>query len=217
MFLKLPFKGEPGTKELLAGISLAREINEGKQKAIPLDAPVEFVPAAWRAALKHGDGTVDKRLWEISLSLAIRDSLRSGDLYLPESRHHVSFSNLIYDEQRWEQDRQGAYEQLSLFHEGDQVVDHLMKEFAEVAGPTERGMSTNPFASIHNDQLKLKRRDALEVSTRVKELRRLIDSSLPRVRIEDLLRDVDRWCGFTREFHPLGGYVQELENINRPA
>lgn len=213
-FLKLPFKGEPGTKELLAGISLAREMNERKQKAIPRDAPVEFVPAAWRAALKHSDGAIDKRLWEISLSLAVRDALRSGDLYLPESRHHVSFSNLIYDEQRWEQDRQGAYEQLSLFHEGDQMVDHLMKEFEEVAGQTERGMSNNAFASIHNGQLKLKRRDALEVSARVKELRRLIDSSLPRVRIEDLLRDVDTWCGFTREFHPLGGYEPRSGNVH---
>ena len=62
-FLKLPFKAEPGTQTLLAGISLAREMNEGKHKAIPLDAPIEFVPAAWRAALKQSDGTIDKRLW----------------------------------------------------------------------------------------------------------------------------------------------------------
>jgi hypothetical protein len=101
-FLKLPFHGEPGTKELLAGITLAREINQGKQTVVPLDAPVRFVPSAWRAALKHSDGAIDKRLGEISLSLAVRDVLRSGDLYLPQSRHHVSFSNLIYDEQRWE-------------------------------------------------------------------------------------------------------------------
>jgi hypothetical protein len=204
-FLELPFQGEPGTKELLAGISLARQINEGKQTVIPLDAPAEFVPASWRAALKRSDGSLDKRLWEISLSLAVRDALRSGDLYLPESRHHVSFSNLIYNERSWEQDRKGAYEQLSLFQEGDQVVDHLLKEFEEVAGQTERGMSANAFASIHNGQLKLKRRDALEVSARVKELRRLVDSGLPRVRIEDLLREVDARCGFTRQFHPLGG------------
>jgi len=158
-FLKLPFNGEPGTQELRAGISLAREMNEGKQKAIPRDAPVEFVPAAWRAALRQNDGAIDKGLWEISLALAVRDALRSGDLYLPESRHHVSFSNLIYDEQRWEQDRQGAYEQLTLFHEGDQVVDHLMQEFEEVAGQTEKGMGHNAFASIHNGQLKLKRHE----------------------------------------------------------
>ena len=41
----------------------------------------------------------------ISLALAVRDALRSGDLYLPDSRHHVSFSNLIYNEQLWERDR----------------------------------------------------------------------------------------------------------------
>ncbi|MEP6889366.1 MAG: hypothetical protein ABI955_01570 [Nitrospirota bacterium] len=50
-------------------------------------------------------------------------------------------------------------------------------------------MSHNAFATIHNRQLKLKRRDALEVSACVMALRRLIDSSLSCVRIEDLLRD----------------------------
>jgi len=40
----------------------------------------------------------------------------------------------------------------------------------------------------------------------LRELRATIAASLPRVRIEDLLQDVDEWCGFTRAFQPLGGY-----------
>jgi hypothetical protein len=77
-------------------------------------------------------------------------------------------------------------------------------------------MSNNAFASIHNGQLKLKRRDALEVSDRVKELRPLIGNGLPRVRIENLLLDVDAWCGFTREFRRLGGYEPRSGNLHSP-
>jgi len=40
----------------------------------------------------------------------------------------------------------------------------------------------------------------------LRELRATIAASLSRVRIEDLLQDVDEWCGFTRAFQPLGGY-----------
>ena len=40
----------------------------------------------------------------------------------------------------------------------------------------------------------------------LRELRATHQASLPRVRIEDLLQDVDEWCGFTRAFQPLGGY-----------
>ena len=40
------------------------------------------------------------RLWRktpaTQVILAMREALRSGGLYIAESRHHVSFSNLIY-------------------------------------------------------------------------------------------------------------------------
>ena len=35
----------------------------------------------------------------------MRDALRSGDLYLEESRHHVSFWNLVHGTERWERER----------------------------------------------------------------------------------------------------------------
>jgi hypothetical protein len=68
------------------------------------------------------------------------------------------------------------------------------------------GLETNPFAAIRDGQLELRRRDALEVPERVREVKRVIETHLPRIRIEELLVEVDRWCGFTRELVPLPGY-----------
>ena len=79
----------------------------------------------------------------------------------------------------------------------------MTKEFEDVARKTAAGMSANRFASISEGRLKLHRRDALELSDRVLKLRRLIETSLRPVRIEALLREVDSWCGFSREFRPL--------------
>ena len=213
-FLELPFHAEPGAERLMRGIQLLREMNQDSDRSLPEDVPIGgIVPAGWQSSLKKEDGTIDKRLWEISLALSVRDALRSGDLYLPESRHHVSFSNLIYNEQLWERDRKGAYEQLSLFDEGDQVIASLSGEFEKIAMQAEAGLATNPFASIKDDRFKLKRRDALDISPGVAKLRRAIETSLPRVRIEDLLRDVDQHCGFCRAFQPLSGYESRPENI----
>jgi hypothetical protein len=52
------------------------------------------------------------------------------------------------------------------------------------------------------------RRDAIEVPRVVRELRRVIETHLPRIRIEDLLVEVDSWCGFTRALVPVGGYTR---------
>jgi hypothetical protein len=66
------------------------------------------VPAAWRAALEREDGSLERKIWEIALALAVRDALRAGDLNLAESRRHVSFWNLVYDENQWAKQRKEA-------------------------------------------------------------------------------------------------------------
>jgi hypothetical protein len=136
-------------------------------------------------------GCADRRLWELALAVAMREALRGGALYIPESRHHVSFSNLIYNQQQWAEDRSTAYAQLNLFEEQAAVIAGLMRQFDEAASVTARSMHKNPFATVVNGRLKLHVRDALPISAEVKTLRGLIGSSLPRVRIEDLLREVD--------------------------
>ena len=83
--------------------------------------------------------------------MATRDALRGGGLYLPESRHHVSFSNLIYNQQQWAPGRTTAYAQLNLFQEQDAVIAGLMREFEEVASVAARSMNKNPFASMWRD------------------------------------------------------------------
>lgn len=215
-FLELPFRAERGAEPLLASIGLLRELNRDHARNLPPDALDDFVPPGWRVSLyrdKNKTGHADRRLWELALAVAIRDALRSGGLYIPESRHHVSFSNLIYDERQWAEDRASAYAQLSLFEEQDAVIAALTRQFNEVVGVATRSMNKNPFASIAGGRLKLHTRDALPISAEVKTLRGLIESSLPRVRIEDLLREVDAQTHFTRAFRPLGGYEPRSERL----
>jgi len=215
-FLELPFRAEKGSERLLAAIELARELNRDGVRSLPAEAPDDFVPPGWRVSLykdKNRTGHADRRLWELALAVALRDALRSGGLYVPDSRHHVSFSNLIYDERQWAEDRPTAYAQLNLFQEQDAVIAALTQQFEEVTGMAARRMPKNPFATIVKGRLKLHGRDALPISADIRTLRDLIESSLPRVRIEDLLREVDATTHFTRAFRPLGGYEPRSERV----
>lgn len=213
MFLELPFKAEPGMQPLLTAVALARQLHTGELKTLPVDTPIQCVPTAWRGALRNAQGQVDHRVWEVALAFAVRDALRAGDLYLAESRHHVSFWNLIYDEGCWLKQRQQAYGELHLPSDADQALGCLRAEFDRVAAATLQGLPQNPFATIEDGQLKLKRRDALEVTEQVQALRRVIETHLPKVRIEDLLWEIDRECHFTKALRPLGGYLPRVEKF----
>lgn len=212
-FLELPFQAEPGTQPLLDAIALACRLQRGEIKTLPMDTPVAFVPSAWRGQLFNEQGRLDRRVWEIALAFALRDALRAGDVYLAESRHHVSFWNLIFDETRWHEQRPQAYVELGLSNHVDQALAQLRAEFDRTAAATLQSLPTNPFATIEGGELKLRRRDALEITERVRALRRVIETHLPKVRIEDLLWEVDDWCHFTKALRPLGGYVSRIERF----
>jgi TnpA family transposase len=217
-FFALPFKAAAGSEPLLGAIEIQLALDAGTRAALTTDDPHGFVQADWRPHLatdaKAGK-QLDRGIWEISLAFAVRDALRAGSLFLPESREHVSFWNLVYDDESWRKNKQEAYQRLTLPLDGQAFIDKLKAEFEAAARAAEQGLPTNRFASIVNGRLKLKRRDALAISHAVLKLRATIAASLPRVRIEDLLQDVDEWCRFMTAFQPLGGYQPRGADLHR--
>jgi TnpA family transposase len=213
-FFALPFQAAAGSETLLGAIDMLRALDAGTRSALTTDDPHAFVQADWRPYLAVG-GKLDRAIWEISLAFAVRDALRAGSLFLAQSRDHVSFWNLVYDDRNWQQTREQAYLRLDLPPDGQEFLAKITAEFDRAVRAAERGLPSNRFASVSNGRLKLKKRDAMPVSRVLRELRATIGASLPRVRIEDLLQDVDEWCGFTGAFQPLGGYQPRGGDLHR--
>lgn len=214
-FLSLPFTSDTGQEELLHAIALVRQLDSGEIRALPDDAPTDFVPAGWRRVLRDDRGRLRRAVWETALALAVRDALRSGDLYLANSRRHAGFWSLVLNEQTWAAARAVAYTDLGL---SERPADHLIglaHDIAQAAGAFADGLATNDFADIERGQLCLRRPDMLPLSPEVRQLRREIESRMPRVRIEDVLLEVDRRCGFTRAFRPLAGYEPRAQDTYR--
>ena len=205
-FWALPFVSETGRDDLLAALEVIRNLDKGVIKALPEDAPTGFVPAGWQKVLRDDRGQLRRSLWETALAQAVRDALRSGDLSLPHSRQHAGFWSLVLDERLWASTRATCYADLGLSDQPAEHLAQLVREIGSAATAFAGGLAANSFARIDQDQLRLRRPDALAVSTELRSLRRLIESRMPKIRLEDILLDVDRRCGFTRAFRPLAGY-----------
>src|SRR6266566_7964331 len=200
-FVDLPFAAEPGSEDLLASLALLRQLNSGEVKELPLDVELSFVPAAWRSSMQVGHSR-RRWTWEMALALALKDALRRGDVFLPDSRRHVSFWHLCYDEPTWQQTRETAVNTLGLPPEGTAAVQALVREFHETAARTEQGIATNPFARIEGGQLRFRREPRHSEPKGTAALRQLLRRDLARVRIEQLLMDIDAHCGFSRHLVP---------------
>src|SRR5206468_8555242 len=123
------------------GLDVVRQLDAGTLPTLPHHAPTAFVPGKFRPALHNTDGTLDRRTWELGLAVAVRDGLRSGDVFLPESRRHVSFTNLVYDPTRWTHEREVAYTDLQLPPAPEDFVARLQQAFNEVAHRAASGLA----------------------------------------------------------------------------
>lgn len=121
----------------------------------------------------------------------MKDALRSGDLFVPKSKQHVSFWDLMLNPHRWEDTREAAYEDLQQPFK-DQVKAQLILQFHQSVGEAEKRFGLDTFADIKDGNLKLKRDDKAEIPETVKKLQKVIDASMPTIRIEELLMEVDR-------------------------
>jgi TnpA family transposase len=204
-FLHLPFAAEQGNDSLLQAIDLIRQLDAGTLKRLPPTVPTGFVPRELRRALKDPTGQINRNAWETGLALAIKDALRSGDLYLPQSKHHVSFWELTPSEPRWQEVQPSACAALQQPHKPEAKAVLTQQFHAAVTGAKAR-FAGDDFAEIQDGQLKLKRDDKVIVPAAVTALQKMIDTRLPLIRIEQLLREVDQRTSFSRHFTPAQGH-----------
>jgi TnpA family transposase len=204
-FIHLPFAAKPGNEHLLHAIEMVRKLDAGDLTRLPPTAPTTFVPKELRRALKDQAGNLNRNAWEMGLALTIKDALRSGDLYLPQSKQHVSFWDLTLSETRWQTMRTSSFDDLQQPHKHE-VKAVLTQQFHEASDLAKRRFAFDDFAEIQDGKLKLKRYDRIALPPSVTALQKIIDSRLPSIRIEQLLMEVDHLTGFSRHFTPVQGH-----------
>ena len=204
-FLHLPFAAEHGSDPLIHSIRLIRQLDAKELKQLESDAPTSFVPKELQKALKDDDGNINRNAWEMGLALAIKDAMRAGDLYLSQSKQHVSFWDFMLNDAHWQEAKDSAYIELKQPTQ-PAAKTTLAQQFHSVIVTAKKQFALDDFAQIQGDQLKLKRDDKLPISDTVTRLQKTIDANMPSVRIEQLLMEVDQLTHFSRHFIPIQDY-----------
>ena len=211
-FIHLPFAAKQGNEHLTQAIDRVRKLDAGDLKKLPPTTPTDFVPKELRCALKDQSGNLNRNAWEMGLTLAIKEALRSGDLYLPQSKQHVSFWDLTLSETRWQEVRTSAFTDLQQ-PQKHEVKAVLTQQFHEATDLAKKRFEFDDFAEIQDGKLKLKRYDKIALPSSVTSLQKVIDSRLPSIRIEQLLMEVDQLTGFSHHFTPIQGHQSRPQHF----
>jgi hypothetical protein len=99
------FASGTAATELLDAVEILRGLNSSGARRVPDNAPDGFVPARWRGyldtAAKSGNASAYRHYWELCTLLALRDGLRTGDVYVPGSRRYSDPAAYLLTPDKW--------------------------------------------------------------------------------------------------------------------
>ena len=194
----LSFRSAREGDEVLEGIDVLRQLHRTGGRKVPTDAPMTFVPKAWLPFVLSGEDKVSRRFWELALLWRLRDSLRSGDVWVAGSRRFANPETYLMKPSRWVQLRADYCQAIDRPASGKERLERLGsdldEELASFAAMLDRGEGP---VRLDGDRLIVGRDTGDDLPPSVERLKALVLAVLPEVELAEVLIAVDRACGFS--------------------
>ena len=196
----LKLRAAPAAKNLIDAVDVIRDMNSNSARKMPPKAPVAFVKTRWKGLVINDEG-IDRRYYELCALSELRNALRSGDIWVQGSRQFKDFDEYLIPTEKYTELKSVGSLPLPIETDCDHYLNERRERLAQQLETVNRMAAANdlPDAIITESGLKITPLDALVPS----QAQSLIDQTsmmLPRVKITELLMEVDEWTDFTRHF-----------------
>jgi len=196
----LDIRAAPGSTDLLDGIETLRAMNAAKSPTLAPDAPTGFVKKRWQKLVINDTG-IDRRYYELCALSELKNSLRSGDVWVQGSRQFKDFQDYLVPAEKFETLKEADQLPLDAVAASHHYLhDRLNLLEAQLAIVNDLSRASElPDAVITESGLKITPLDAA-VPESAQALINRAAMALPHVKITDLLLEVDSWTNFSSHF-----------------
>ena len=189
---------------VLAAVTVLKDMNERQARKVPDDAPTSFIRKRWKNLVCTPDG-LDRRYYELCVLSELKNALRSGDIWVQDSRQFKDFEDYLLPPSRFAAQRDQRELGLTIETDGGRYLQERLAVLGRELTMVEQLAAADalPDAVITSTgRLKITPLDNA-VPDAAATLMQQAYHLLPHLKITELLLEVDDWTGFTRHFKHL--------------
>jgi TnpA family transposase len=196
----LNIQATPSSQDIVDGINLLRSLNADTSRKLPSDAPTSFIKNRWQNLVIKEKG-IDRRYYEICLLSELKNVLRSGDAWVHGSRQFKDFSTYLITQEKYLQLKKNNELTLKVVTDCDKYLLERLSLLESNLEKVNQMAAANdlPDAVITESGLKITPLDAI-IPEHAQAFVDQASTLLPRVKITELLLEVDQWTNFTQHF-----------------
>jgi len=210
----LDLKAAPAANDILEAVNVLKKLNNDNIRSIPKDAPTGFIRKRWEDLVLKDDG-LDRKFYELCVFSELKNALRSGDIWVKDSRQFKDFKEYLLPQEKFSVLKEVNQIPLPIntkfeeyLQERITLLNDLLVKVNQMAEREEL-----PDVSITDEGLKI----SPLTNSVPKEAEGLMAKAyalLPRIKITDLLMEVDSWTGFSDQFtHMKSGEVASNKTL----
>lgn len=212
LYQTLSFQAVHGQEAALRALNYVQEMATRNKRVEAIEqkvgktcymAPVDHLSERWRKHALQGD-KINPDYYEASAWEMLLARLRSGDIYVRQSRRYRNFDSYLLPREDWNRLKQTGQTRLVLPDDPQNYLDQCHQKMQEKLTMLQRELPNLTNLTMDDKgTLHLGKLDKVTPEA-VKPLRRRLYGMLPRIPLADLLIEVDGWTGFLRHLTHLG-------------
>lgn len=194
------FQATKANEPLLQALEVLKELNETGRRAVLQQAPTDFVNGKWEPYVFKED-SIDRHAYELCALSELRNGLRSGDIWISRSRQHKALEEYLLSDMEWQHLKEAGTTGIKGEMNWKTYLEERRATLNQHLGTVEKLLSEEALPDVRLEKGKLVITPLTkDVPDEAKALTRQLYDLLPRIKLPDLLLDIDSWTQCSRHF-----------------